>query len=88
VNPGVEVLFTSARRGEGVGLLLDRALAAADGGAVHEPVMTRTVGAGGHGHSHEHGHSDEHGQEHSHEHSRRPGHEHGHAPAATRLPAI
>jgi hydrogenase nickel incorporation protein HypB len=94
VNPGVEVLFTSARRGEGVGLLLDRALAAADGGAVHEPVMARTVGAGGHGHSHAHGHSDEHGQEHSHEHShghehsRRPGHEHGHAPAATRLPAI
>src|SRR5262249_40753740 len=39
VNPGVEVVSTSARRGEGVGLVLERALAAADGAAVHRPVM-------------------------------------------------
>ncbi|MFI6349152.1 hydrogenase nickel incorporation protein HypB [Streptomyces sp. NPDC050560] len=43
VNPGVEVLFTSARTGEGVGLLLDRALAAADGARPHRPVMTATA---------------------------------------------
>ncbi|MDX6316387.1 MAG: hydrogenase nickel incorporation protein HypB [Streptomyces sp.] len=39
VNPGVEVVLTSARRGEGLGILLDRALAAGDGAAVHTPVM-------------------------------------------------
>jgi hydrogenase nickel incorporation protein HypB len=53
VNPGVEVLLTSARTGEGVGLLLDRALAAADrGGAPHRPVMARQA--------HEHRHDPEH----------------------------
>ncbi|WP_328681475.1 hydrogenase nickel incorporation protein HypB [Streptomyces sp. NBC_00322] len=41
VNPGVEVLLTSARRGDGVGALLDRATAVADGEPVHEPVMAR-----------------------------------------------
>ncbi|MGW1894539.1 hydrogenase nickel incorporation protein HypB [Streptomyces sp. NPDC002004] len=46
VNPGVEVALTSVRTGEGVGVLLDRALAAADGATLHTPVMTRTV----HGH--------------------------------------
>ncbi|WP_269858273.1 hydrogenase nickel incorporation protein HypB [Streptomyces sp. RPT161] len=39
VNPGVEVLLTSARAGQGVGALLDRALAAGDGEPVHRPVM-------------------------------------------------
>jgi hydrogenase nickel incorporation protein HypB len=39
VNPGVEVVLTSARRGEGLGILLDRARAAGDGAAVHTPVM-------------------------------------------------
>ena len=41
VNPGVEVILTSARRGQGVGALLDRAMAAADGAPVHAPVMAR-----------------------------------------------
>ncbi|MCZ1003750.1 hydrogenase nickel incorporation protein HypB [Streptomyces mirabilis] len=41
VNPGVDVLLTSARRDRGVGALLDRALAAADGVPLHEPVMAR-----------------------------------------------
>ncbi|MDR3084070.1 MAG: hydrogenase nickel incorporation protein HypB [Streptomyces sp.] len=41
VNPGVEVLLTSARGGLGTGALLDRALAAANGGPVHTPVMAR-----------------------------------------------
>ncbi|TFE39076.1 hydrogenase accessory protein HypB [Streptomyces sp. ICN441] len=41
VNPGVDVVLTSARTGAGAGLLLDRALAAADGTAVHMPVMAQ-----------------------------------------------
>ena len=39
VNPGVEVVRTSARRGRGVGLLLERALAVAAGAEAHRPVM-------------------------------------------------
>ncbi|MFE5563312.1 hypothetical protein ACFQ8R_44680, partial [Streptomyces sp. NPDC056544] len=39
VNPGVEVVHTSARTGDGVGALLDRALGVLDGAAVHRPVM-------------------------------------------------
>ncbi|MBG0850553.1 hydrogenase nickel incorporation protein HypB [Streptomyces spinoverrucosus] len=41
VNPGVEVVLTSVRSGEGAGVLVDRALAAADGACVHAPVMAR-----------------------------------------------
>ncbi|MEG3627669.1 hydrogenase nickel incorporation protein HypB [Streptomyces poriticola] len=41
VNPGVEVVLTSVRTGEGAGALVDRALSAAEGGAVHAPVMAR-----------------------------------------------
>ncbi|MFD5448498.1 hydrogenase nickel incorporation protein HypB [Streptomyces sp. NPDC003470] len=41
VNPGVEVVLTSVRTGEGAGVLVDRALAAAGGHAVHAPVMAR-----------------------------------------------
>ncbi|MFJ9825040.1 hydrogenase nickel incorporation protein HypB [Streptomyces sp. NPDC101160] len=41
VNPGVEVLLTSARDGRGAGTLLDRALAAAEGADTHTPVMAR-----------------------------------------------
>ncbi|AJT62165.1 hydrogenase nickel incorporation protein HypB [Streptomyces chattanoogensis] len=41
INPGVEIVCTSARRGEGDGALLDRALAARDGAPVHTPVMAR-----------------------------------------------
>jgi hydrogenase nickel incorporation protein HypB len=51
VNPGVEVILTSARRGQGVGALLDRAMAAADGAPVHSPVMARPA------HHHEHPHA-------------------------------
>jgi hydrogenase nickel incorporation protein HypB len=51
VNPGVEVLFTSARTGEGAGLLLERAeQAAARGSAPHRPVMARQT----HEHAHTH----------------------------------
>ncbi len=55
VNPGVEVLLTSARKGVGIGALLDRALAAVDGAPVHLPVMA-------HSHSHSHSHSHPHAQ--------------------------
>ncbi|MEJ8655326.1 MULTISPECIES: hydrogenase nickel incorporation protein HypB [Streptomyces] len=41
VNPGVDVVLTSARTGEGAGVLLDRALAATEGTGVHTPVMAR-----------------------------------------------
>ncbi|MGW2638080.1 hydrogenase nickel incorporation protein HypB [Streptomyces sp. NPDC001348] len=41
VNPGVEVLLTSVRGAQGLGALLDRALAAADGALLHTPVMGR-----------------------------------------------
>ena len=44
VNPGVEVVLTSARPGRGRrASLLDRAPAVADGGAVHTPVMASTA---------------------------------------------
>ncbi|WP_326573296.1 hydrogenase nickel incorporation protein HypB [Streptomyces sp. NBC_00481] len=54
VNPGVEVVMTSARRGQGIGVLLDRAMAAADGAPVHSPVM---AGHSHHGHTHGHTHA-------------------------------
>ncbi|MEI5007101.1 hydrogenase nickel incorporation protein HypB [Streptomyces sp. PmtA] len=41
VNPGVDVVLTSARTGAGTGALLDRALAAAEGTAFHMPVMAQ-----------------------------------------------
>ncbi|MFJ6632897.1 hydrogenase nickel incorporation protein HypB [Streptomyces sp. NPDC091376] len=41
VNPGVDVVLTSARTGDGAGVLLDRALAATEGTGVHTPVMAR-----------------------------------------------
>ncbi|TJZ44443.1 hydrogenase nickel incorporation protein HypB [Streptomyces piniterrae] len=71
VNPGVEIVRTSARRGEGDGVLLDRALAARDGAPRHVPVMARQShdghghgGDAGHGHDADHGH----GTGHSHPH--------------------
>ncbi|MFF2380505.1 hydrogenase nickel incorporation protein HypB [Streptomyces sp. NPDC058108] len=60
VNPGVEVVLTSVRRDTGIGTLLDRALAAADGAPAHTPVMAHRTdtashaGAGAHPHVHEH----------------------------------
>lgn len=60
VNPGVDVLLTSARRNRGVGALLDRALAAADGVPLHEPVMARRPDGASHTHPH-HGHEHPHG---------------------------
>ncbi|MFF5804719.1 hydrogenase nickel incorporation protein HypB [Streptomyces sp. NPDC012746] len=55
VNPGVEVVLTSARSGVGIGELLERALAVGDGAGVHEPVMAQQP-AHGHHHHHHHDH--------------------------------
>ncbi|MFI1032569.1 hydrogenase nickel incorporation protein HypB [Streptomyces sp. NPDC020951] len=54
VNPGVEIVRTSARRGQGVGAVLDRALAAASGAPVHQPVMARAPHTHAHSHTHPH----------------------------------
>ncbi|WP_407548196.1 hydrogenase nickel incorporation protein HypB [Streptomyces sp. Pv4-95] len=86
INPGVEIVLTSARRGEGDGVLLDRALAARDGAPVHLPVMSRQShhahDAGhthGEGHAHAVGHS--HGEGHAHGEGHTHGEGHSHAPA-------
>jgi len=76
VNPGVEVVFTSARRGEGAGLLLDRALAVADGTAPHQPVMAIRIPLVEDGHAHAHAFGLGHGHPHAHSHA--PGHTHAH----------
>ncbi|NUT27603.1 MAG: hydrogenase nickel incorporation protein HypB [Streptomyces sp.] len=79
VNPGVEVVLTSARRERGVGTLLDRALAAAEGTPPHTPVMARTADAG---HTHTHPGAADTG--HSHPHA---GHPHVHASSDAVAPA-
>ena len=68
VNPGVEVLLTSARSGAGVGVLLDRALAAADGAPAHRPVMAGLQPDRHHhgDHDHDHTHSHDHAAAHTH----------------------
>ncbi|MFF3679612.1 hydrogenase nickel incorporation protein HypB [Streptomyces sp. NPDC002120] len=76
VNPGVEVVLTSARAGEGIGLLLDRALAAGEGAGTHTPVMAGLQQSHGHDHDHDHGdghvhvHGDGHDHDHDHPHVR------------------
>ncbi|MGW3320909.1 hydrogenase nickel incorporation protein HypB [Streptomyces virginiae] len=79
VNPGVEVVLTSARAGDGLGVLLDRALAAGSGTGTHTPVMARQQHGHGHGHDHGHDHEHEHEHEHGHDHGHdEGGHEHDH----------
>ncbi|MEU5403406.1 hydrogenase nickel incorporation protein HypB [Streptomyces sp. NPDC005963] len=86
VNPGVEVVFTSARSGQGVGILLERALAVRDGARVHRPVMARTPA-----HDHLHSPADDHlhspagapavpSPEHQHAHDHEHDREHGALP--------
>ncbi|WKD31790.1 hydrogenase nickel incorporation protein HypB [Streptomyces xanthophaeus] len=86
VNPGVEVVLTSARAGEGLGVLLDRALAARTG--THTPVMARRQHVHGlghdHDHDHEHGHDHEHDEDHEQEHDHEHPHPHVHTVAQTR----
>ncbi|MFI7354990.1 hydrogenase nickel incorporation protein HypB [Streptomyces avidinii] len=78
VNPGVEVVLTSARAGEGLGLLLDRALAVGAGGGAHAPVMARQQHSHADAHAHAHGHSHGHGHDHDddHDHARDDDHDH------------
>ncbi|MEZ0095821.1 hydrogenase nickel incorporation protein HypB [Streptacidiphilus sp. EB129] len=86
VNPGVEVVLTSARTGAGAGVLLDRALAAQQGTPQHRPVMARTQDpALTHHHHHDDGHTHDDGHHHDDGHQDGHGHdghahaEHGHA---------
>jgi hydrogenase nickel incorporation protein HypB len=78
------VVFTSARSGEGVGLLLDRALAVADGATPHRPVMATRIPLVEDGHAHAHAFGLGHGHPHTHVHA--AGHTHAHpgTPAAAR----
>ncbi|MGW9371817.1 hydrogenase nickel incorporation protein HypB [Streptomyces xanthophaeus] len=84
VNPGVEVVLTSARSGEGAGVLLDRALAVEAGAKAHAPVMAQQQGHGhghhhgAHAHAHDHEHEHEHEHDHDHDHEHGPGHRHEH----------
>lgn len=83
VNPGVEVLLTSVRAGEGPGLLLDRALAVGAGARAHAPVMARQRHEDdhhGHGHEHGPGHTHDHDHDHDHDDHGHHGHGHGHGP--------
>lgn len=75
VNPGVEVVLTSARTGEGVGILLDRANAVADGAATHAPVM---AGQGPGRNAHSHGDAHSHDHPHTHDHAEGHGRPHAH----------
>lgn len=87
VNPGVEVVLTSARAGDGLGVLLDRALAAGSGTGLHTPVMARQQHGHGHGHEHDHDHEHEHGHDHGHDeggHDHEHEHPHVHTAAQTR----
>ncbi|MEV8527440.1 MULTISPECIES: hydrogenase nickel incorporation protein HypB [unclassified Streptomyces] len=54
VNPGVEVVRSCARTGEGVDTVLERVLAVRDGAAVHRPPLAPHP----HGHVHEYPHED------------------------------
>ncbi|MFF1904417.1 hydrogenase nickel incorporation protein HypB [Kitasatospora sp. NPDC058218] len=83
VNPGVEVLFTSVRTGQGAGVLLDRALAVLDGAEPHRPVMAGTPGHG-HGHTHGPGAGHDHSHDHGHDHGHDGAHAHPHVPVAER----
>ncbi|MEU3778232.1 hydrogenase nickel incorporation protein HypB [Streptomyces sp. NPDC032472] len=83
VNPGVEVLLTSARTGEGAGVLLDRALAAGDGSTVHVPVMAGQQHPAHHHHHGQHADGHDHAQDdHGEDHAAHGDHRHAPAPAA------
>ncbi|MFJ4184028.1 hydrogenase nickel incorporation protein HypB [Kitasatospora sp. NPDC089509] len=84
VNPGVEVVRTSARSGEGIGALLERASGLLDGAVPHRPVMAAAGHAGhvhdGHAHAHEghvhDGHTDDGHAYDGHGHGTPAGHQH------------
>ncbi|KAB1142394.1 hydrogenase nickel incorporation protein HypB [Streptomyces luteolifulvus] len=78
VNPGVEILPTSARDGRGVDILLDRVLAVADGAAPHTPLLAADhLRHHGHDHAPAHHHGDARADGHEHGATHAPGHAHG-----------
>ncbi|WP_128376220.1 hydrogenase nickel incorporation protein HypB [Streptomyces cavernae] len=88
VNPGVEILHTSARTGQGVDTLLDRVLTVADGAVPHVPLLAAKH-LREHGHDHgpdsadpdhgpAHSHDPDHGPAHSHDPDHGPAHSHDH----------
>ncbi|MFE7323563.1 hydrogenase nickel incorporation protein HypB [Streptomyces sp. NPDC057565] len=83
VNPGVDVVLTAARRGEGVGTLLDRALAAGEGASVHTPVMARQHPSHQHPHTHSNQDHRTHGGQHTHSHTHTGVHTHTHPDVGT-----
>ncbi|MEW2399398.1 hydrogenase nickel incorporation protein HypB [Streptomyces sp. NPDC046862] len=76
VNPGVEVLRTSARDGQGVDTLLDRVIAVADGTVPHAPLLAAD-------HLRRHGHDHGPAETHGHDHGPAETHGHDHGPAET-----
>ncbi|MEU3726125.1 hydrogenase nickel incorporation protein HypB [Streptomyces sp. NPDC031705] len=80
VNPGVELVRTSSRSGEGAGVLLDRARSIAEGALPHVPVMSRLRPSADHTHTHGHGPDHAHGHDPAHDHT------HGHGPGPERAP--
>ncbi|MEV8565135.1 hydrogenase nickel incorporation protein HypB [Streptomyces sp. NPDC051322] len=68
VNPGVEILPTSARTGDGVDALVDRVMAVCHGAAAHQPLLAdRHMSEHGHDHGDDGGHG--HGQDGGHRHA-------------------
>lgn len=64
VNPGVEIVRSCARTGDGVAAVLDRALAARDGAPQHHPPLAPHP----HSHDHDDAHGDGAGHTHTHPH--------------------
>ncbi|RST04620.1 hydrogenase accessory protein HypB [Streptomyces sp. WAC07149] len=83
VNPGVEVVRTSSRSAEGLGLLLSHALRTAEGTPPHTPVMSHQPHT--HGPAHPDGPAASHTHAPGHDHvpgaAHAPGHAHPHSPA-------
>ncbi|HEX5568418.1 MAG TPA: hydrogenase nickel incorporation protein HypB [Streptomyces sp.] len=62
VNPGVEVLRTTARTGQGVDALVDRVLAVCEGRRPHRPPLAgRHLSQYAHDHGHDHAYAHDHG---------------------------
>lgn len=80
INPGVEVLRTSARRAKGVDDVLDRVLAVCDGAVPQTPLL-----AAEHVRSHGHAHGEEpHEHDGQESHNGQEGHTHDHGAVGTR----
>ncbi|MEV8069743.1 hydrogenase nickel incorporation protein HypB [Streptomyces sp. NPDC085995] len=84
VNPGVEIVRTCARTGEGVDTVLDRALATRHAAPPHRPPLAPRPHDHGHTHDdphddgHRHTHDDPHGHTHDDGHAHTHGREHTH----------